>query len=236
MNKYCKTVPLLIAISVLSGAHATDSIAPSMPATMANKTAMGGLNPAQLSAIRGISRNVLAAKKGTVDDGADAAQLASLRTSLDKLIEMDLDTSNRLPITLQSQETIAQGKTSSKFASLRTAAIVDLRAIATQIRSRGELHAARAHGDAKAAQPIVGMHRGANRSRLFERWADKIDAALAADGVERTSKLRLLREQLHTTNRLSDVPITHGTPTLQAMPAGFIAPKMSPSNDGAAKK
>ncbi|MFX8429706.1 hypothetical protein ABTL63_19220, partial [Acinetobacter baumannii] len=58
------------------------------------------LNPAQITAIRSISRNVLAAKKSSTEDGTDAAQLASLRSSLDALIATDLDPRNRPPITL----------------------------------------------------------------------------------------------------------------------------------------
>lgn len=201
------------------------------------------LSPAQLTAIRSIGRNVLAAKKSGTEDGADVAQLISLRASLDQLIAADLDLGNRMPITVQGQENGEQSKMRKRIADLREAARADARAVAVQLRHRGELKAARAHATPAKDTRSAGLPIGVQRAYLFERWAQKLDAALAEDNADRLGQLRVLREQLRVTRgSLSDAPITHSTPTLQAMPAGFVPPKLpnqapnqvSTQSDGAA--
>jgi hypothetical protein len=184
------------------------------------------LSPSQLAAVRGISRNVLAAKKSGSDDGADAAQLVSLRASLDQLIAVDLDPKNRAPITVQGQESGEQGRTREKVANLREVARSNAVAMASQLRRRGELNAANLRSQPEQNTRSAGMPIGEQRVRLFERWAQKLDAALANDGASRAAELHALREQLRPTRGgLSKVPVTHGTPTLQAMPAGFVPPR-----------
>lgn len=183
------------------------------------------LSPTQLAAIRGISRNVLAAKKSGSDDGADAAQLASLRASVDQLMAVDLDPKNRAPITVQGQESGEQGRTREKVAKLREVARSNAAAMASQLRRRGELNVAHLRSQPEQDTRSAGMPIGEQRARLFERWAQKLDAALADDGANRAAELRTLREQLRVTRGgLSNVPLTHDTPTLQAMPAGFVPP------------
>ena len=184
------------------------------------------LTPAQLTAIRGASRNVLSAKKSGSEDGADAAQLASLRASLDALAAADHDPQNRAPITVQGQENSEQRKSRERLASLRESTRADARALAAQLRGRGELKAAQARSQPEQDTRSAGLPIGEQRARLFERWAHKLDAALAEGNEDRAGQLRELRDQLRATKgTLSDAPVTHGTPTLQAMPAGFVPPK-----------
>jgi hypothetical protein len=184
------------------------------------------LSPTQIQAIRGISRNVLAAKKSGVEDDADVAQLASLRGSLDQLIAADLDPKNRAPITVQGQESGEQRKTRARVTNLRDTARSDARAVVAQMRQRGETKAARARGTPEEDTRSAGLPIGEQRARLFERWAQKLDAALADENVDRSTELHALRELLRATHgSLSDAPITHGTPTLLAMPAGFVPSK-----------
>lgn len=191
------------------------------------------LTPAQLTAIRGVSRNVLAAKKSGQEDSADASQLASLRASLDALIAADLDPKNRAPITVQGQESNEQRKTREKFATLRDSTRSDARALAAQLRSRSEIKAAQARSTPEADTRSSGLPIGEQRARLFERWASKLDAALAEGNEDRAGQLRELRDQLRATKgSVSEAPVTHGTPTLQAMPAGYVPPK----NNDAAKE
>lgn len=81
---------------------------------------------------------------------------------------------------------------------------------------------------------------GRQRAQLFERLAQKLDAVMADDNPDRTAQMLELSAQLQATatpqsgkGGMRDAPLTHGTPTLQAMPAGFVPPK---SNHPAAKK
>jgi hypothetical protein len=194
-------------------AHADDNQA-------AQPTAQRALSPERLAAIRTVGRHVLAAKKSGTEDAADAAQLAGLRASLDALIAADLDPKNRTPITVQGQESGEQRKTREKVASLREAAHTDARAVAAQLRNRGEIKAAQARSQPELDTRSAGLPIGEQRARLFERWAQKLDAALADDGVERVVQLRELRDQLRATQgNINEAPLTHDTPTLQAMPA-----------------
>ncbi len=224
---------LLTSLGLGLPVHAADRTAQASAATAIDARA---LTPAQLAAIRGISRSVLAAKKSSAEDGADAAQLTRLRGSLDQLIAADLDPKNRAPITVQGQESGEQRKTRERVASLRDSARSDARAAAAQLRQRSEIKAAKARGTPEEDTRSAGLPIGAQRARLFERWAQKLDLALTDDNADRTTELRVLREQLRVTHgSLSDAPITHGTPTLQAMPAGFVPPKNTGDN-GAAKQ
>lgn len=221
---------LLASLSLALPVQAADRAAQAPGAAASEARA---LTPAQLSAIRGISRNVLAAKKSGQEDSADASQLASLRASLDALIAADLDPKNRAPITVQGQESNEQRKAREKFATLRDSARSDARALAAQLRSRSEIKAAQARSAPEANTRSAGLPIGEQRARLFERWASKLDAALADGNEDRAGQLRELRDQLRATKgSVSEAPVTHGTPTLQAMPAGYVPPK----NNDAAKE
>jgi hypothetical protein len=61
---------LLTSLGLGLPVHAADRTAQASAATAIDARA---LTPAQLAAIRGISRSVLAAKKSSAEDGADAA-------------------------------------------------------------------------------------------------------------------------------------------------------------------
>lgn len=181
------------------------------------------LSPAQLTVIRGISRNVLVAKKSGVEDSPDLAQLANLRASLDQLVAADLDPSNRVPITVQGQESSPQRRTREKVTRLREVTRTDAQAVGAQLRQHGELKMAHARSAPEADSFSAGLPIGMQRAHLFERWAQKLDAALADGNEDRTIALFALREQLRANHgSLSEVPTTHGTPMLQAMPASFV--------------
>lgn len=234
-NHRHKTLAALLALLSLSAlpAQAAER-AMRAPAAAAGEAVPRALTPAQLTAVRAVGRGVLAAKKSGSEDSADAAQLASLRASLDALIAADLDPRNRMPITVQGQEESGAQRTArEKAASLRESARADARALAAQLRSRGELKAAHARSQPAQDTRSAGLPIGAQRARLFERWAQKLDAALADGNEDRIGRLRELRVQLRATKGgMTEAPLTRDTPTLQAMPAGFVPPK----NSGAAKE
>jgi len=230
MNKHQRDTyaALLASLSLALPVHAAERTE-QVSTTAASEART--LTPAQLTAIRGISRNVLAAKKSGPEDGADAAQLASLRASLDQLMADDIAPKNRPPVTLQGQESGEQRTTRERVASMREAARTDARAMAAQLRHRGELKAAHARSQPEQDTLSAGMPIGEQRARLFERWAQKLDAALAEDNADRAAGLAALREQLRATHgSVSNAPIRRGTPTLQAMPASFVPPKSNGDN------
>jgi hypothetical protein len=236
MDNY-RHAPVLAVLLAMLGliaapAQAADRPPQSLAAT-AGEVAGRSLNAAQLTAIRGIGRYVLAAKKSGSEDGADAAQLARLRASLDQLIAADHDLGNRAPITVQGQEASEQRKAREKVVSLRESARTDARVLASQLRQQGELKIAHVRSQPEQGSHSAGLPISEQRARLFERWAQKLDGALAEGNEGRIGQLRELREQLRTTqSSVNEAPLAHGTPTLQAMPAGFVPPK----NDGSVKE
>lgn len=232
MNNHPKALAALLALSGL-WTLAAQAAERAPQASAAATSEARALNPAQLTAIRGISRNVLAAKKSGVEDSADTAQLVSLRASLDALIAADLDPRNHTPITVQGQESGEQRRAREKIANLRESVRADARALAAQLRQRGEVKAAHARSTPEADTRSAGLPIGEQRARLFERWASKLDAVLAEGNEDRVGQLRELRDQLRASKgSVNDAPLAHGTPTLQAMPAGYVPAK----NDGTAKE
>jgi len=202
----------------------------------ASEAAKHALSPMQLSAIRAVGRDVLAAKKSGSDDPADTEQLARLRSTLDALIAVDMDPRNRPSITVLGKESSEQRKSRERVAALRESARVDARVLATQLQNRGEIKAARAQTTPDKDTRSAGMPIGAQRARLFERWATKLDAVLIQGNAERLSQLRELRDQLRPTRGGIYEPSIVGTPTLQAMPADYIPSKAQSRNDRTTKE
>ncbi len=184
-----------------------------------------GLTPAQVTAIRAISRNVLAAKKSAVDDPADVEQLVKLRAAVDTLIATELDAKMRAPITAQGEEAPGLSPARAAALDLRETVRTDARALAGQLRQRAGLMASRVQAGGVSETKSAGMPMGNQRAQLFDRAAQKLDAALAANDSERVAQLHALRDQLQAgPGRLVDAPLTRGTPTLQAMPATSETP------------
>ena len=177
----------------------------------------------QLDAIQALGRHVLAAKKGMADSQADAEQLTKLRSAIDRLLAVEL--APRLPITVQGKESAAQREASLTAGGLRESVHAEGRAVAAQLRERARAQGQRERGDASANRISSGFAMDEQRARLFERWAEKLEAALSDEAPRRTEQLQVLRSQLRATKgSLVDAPLTHGTPTLQSMPAGLAAP------------
>lgn len=184
-----------------------------------------GLAPAQVAAIRAIGRNVLAAKKSAVDDPADAEQLGKLRAAVESLIASELDAKMQAPITAQGEEAPGLSPTRAAAIELRETARADARVLAGQLRQRAGLMASRAQSGGASETKSAGLQMGSQRAQLFDRAAQKLDAALAANDSERVAQLHALRDQLQAgPGRLVDAPLTHGTPTLQAMPSTSETP------------
>lgn len=201
-------------------AHAAAGDAPNATTAPAR-----GLAPAQVAAIRAIGRNVLAAKKSAVDDPADAEQLGKLRAAVDTLIASELDAKMQAPITAQGEGASGLSPAHAAAIELRETARTDARILAGQLRQRGKLIAQRVQLGGVSESKSAGMQMGSQRAQLFDRAAQKLDAALAANDSERVVQLHALRDQLQAgPGRLVDAPLTHGTPTLQAMPSTSETP------------
>lgn len=231
MSHLLRTGIVAAAVMMVGGAHG-QSVRGALAPVSAAQPLPQGLNPTQLAAVRAVGRQVLAAKhSATLDDGADEAQLARLRGTLDKLIAADLDPANRTPLTLQGKESSEQRGRRERVMGLREAVSVDAKALTSQLRSRGEMVRSRARGTDRDDVRSAGLPVGEQRAALFERWSRKLDDALQGSQTERAGKLRELRQELQasrgvkgTRGGLSDAPLSHGTPTLQAMPAGYKPP------------
>ncbi|MDP2787522.1 MAG: hypothetical protein Q8O79_05550 [Pseudomonadota bacterium] len=216
---------LLVLVATGLAGIAQPSFAEQPPTEPAVKAAPRGLAPAQLAAIRAIGRNVLAAKKSGADDPADAEQLVQLRASLDRLIAADLNPGNRIPITLLGQENAAQRTAAQTVAKRREAAHSDARALSGQFKQRAEFMVSRAQVDPQADTTSAGFAIGAQRAQLYERWAQKLDEALADDSPSRVGKLAELRDRLQAAKGgLTEAPLRHDSPTLQATPSTSETP------------
>lgn len=198
--------------------HAQSSTAPG-----AGATPMRSLAPAQLSAIRAIGRNVLAAKKSATDDPADMEQLSQLRASVNTLVAAELDAGNRASVTAQNGEAPVLPQ-AMRAAERRDTARTDARARAEQVRRHGDLLASRALAGVDPGTTSAGLPVAGQRAQLFERLAQKLDAALADGATDRMAKLIELQSQLASGKaRLHEAPPL-ATPTLQAMPSTSATP------------
>lgn len=231
-NTALATLMALMSLSMLSAQAAEHDSS----TVMGKEGVAHTLSPVQLNAIRAVGRHVLAAKKSGSDDPTDAEQLTRLRSTLDTLIAVDQDPKNRIPITVQGQESNEQRKKREHIAVLRESVRADARALATQLHKRSEMKAVLAQTTPEKETRSAGLPIGDQRARLFDRWAAKLDTTLAENNAERLSQLRELRDQLRPIRSgVSEAPAAPGTPTLQAMPAGYV-PKAQSHNDGTAKE
>lgn len=213
-------IHLLAAVWVIAfPAHAAPSGAVDNP-----ETSIRELAPAQLAAIRAIGRNVLAAKKRAADDPADREQISQLRAAVNTLVAAELDAGNRAAITVQNGEAPVLPQARRLAIERRDAARTDARTRAEQVRRHGDLLASRALAGVDPGTTSAGLPVAGQRAQLFERLAQKLDAALADGAPDRMAKLIELQSQLAPGNaRLHEAPPL-ATPTLQAMPSTSATP------------
>lgn len=212
-------IHLLAAVWVIAfPAHAAPSGVVDNP-----ETSIRELAPAQLAAIRAIGRNVLAAKKSATDDPADAEELGKLRAAVNALVAAEREADTSTAITLQGREAAPQ-PARKRAAERRDTARADAHALAAQMRERGGILASRAQAGDQSGTTSAGLPVAAQRAQLFERLADRLDAALADGDPARMARLTELRDQLDTRKgRLHEAP-RPSTPTLQAIPSTSKTP------------
>ncbi|RRS06039.1 hypothetical protein EIP75_00020 [Aquabacterium soli] len=224
--KDTRCTAVLLALSILLPlAHAERSAMKPSNASQNSPVVARGLSPEQISAIRKVGRNVLAAKKGGAEDATDVEQLAQLRATLSRVVAADVGPQNRGVLSASVQNEMQKlGNSAENDAhpqpESRRAARANARALVAQLKGRGEWKASRSRSVPEDDTLSAGMPIGKQRAQLFERWAEKLDTALADDGPDGPRDLLVLHQQLQgELGRPSDVPAGRGTPTLKAMPA-----------------
>lgn len=184
-----------------------------------NSPGIHALPTEKLEAIRQIGRHVLMAKKSGREEPVNTEQLSQLRAAVDNLIAAE-DSSKPNGIKLEKQASAAssgiqpdQDEPQRKAARTRGLDVVaKLRQEASQLQSKTKT-------STKIEVYSGGYPIGQNRGRLFEKWADKLEATITDSNANRIDQLRRLREQLNAKkNSVTDVPIEHETPTAQAIP------------------
>ena len=211
---------LLLAYSTAEAGPSAPPVADPVP-PMAART----LSPGKLDAIRVFGRNVLSAKKSGEDDPADAKQLAQLRATVDQLMAVETPIGGPAAITIEEQGTRPRSQAGTAATPGRKAARRKARDMAGKLRYRANAmissgKAATVRSGARSA----GLPMGEQRGRLFERWADQLDAAVDDNNPQREASLRELKNALQSAERRGiEAPRTWGTPTLQAMPANTLS-------------
>jgi hypothetical protein len=216
-----RSLAFVVVLATFGAARADESASP----PTARQANASSLSPAKLNTVRAVGRNLLAAKKSDPDDAGDAGRLTQLRNSVERLLAAELAPEARTPITVQGSASKPPSESRTAALRSRETARMDARRLVQQLRQRAGVLAASAEGRGVEATS-AGFPIGAQRARLFRRWADVLDAALGEDATAGTRALAELHAQLRgRLSDLSDAPLAHGTPTLQAMPAGFAVPE-----------
>ena len=145
---------------------------------------------------------------------------------MDSLLVQESDPQNQPQITPEGTQPDPHRQAGGETRARGTAERSQARAFAAQLRVRkaqmGSQTQAVTEESAGPAKRILATQR----TNLFEKWGSKLEAAVADDSPNRAQLLRELQRQLRATRgELTDAPLVHGTPTLQAMPAGFVPPK-----------
>jgi small-conductance mechanosensitive channel len=173
----------------------------------------------QLDAIRQIGRNVLQAKKKGRDEPADNGQLSQLRATVDKLIAAETPASPTNGIRLEKEAQATATNPPDQGEPARQAARTHALDVVAKLRQDGNHLHGTAKAPAKTEAYSAGFPVGQQRGRLFEHWADKLEATLGGDDTKRLAQLKGLREQLSPEKHgIIDTPMAHKTPTIQAMP------------------
>jgi hypothetical protein len=189
------------------------------PSDTDNNASIHSLPPEKLEVIRLIGRNVLLSKESVTDESSDKEQISQLRNTVDKLIATETQVSQLGSISLASKTSIPNStqqnadETSRKAARTHAWDIVSkLRQDASQLRHQNKK-------SAKVEEYSGGFPVGEQHGRLFDTWANKLEATLSDNNTDRLSQLRALRDQLKTEKHgVINTPLAQKTPTIQAMP------------------
>lgn len=177
------------------------------------------LSSEKLDAIRLIGRNVLQAKNVAKQDSSNKEQLNQLRATLDTLIAAEAPTLRPGIISISGKAAVTSG---AQQATVSTAGKADHTKAWDEVsklrQSAGQLR----HQKNKPAKSEVyssGFPVGEQHGRLYDEFADKLEAILNNNSPSRVSQLSDLRDQLTAKKHgMIDTPLVHETPTLQVTP------------------
>ena len=208
MNRHRYWVLAAAMATAGSGGVLTDAVAQvvendSNPAAaaLASPPSRTLISPVQLSVIRGISRNVLAAKKNRTANNEDAEQLTELRTELDALIAAELEAENykashREPqgeaiARLENIETSAQGAILPRMAAMHAAGRDLVSKLSRRVKRKNNFLLRRPDSDSTGSENLLnGFPLTEQRTHLFDRWGKSQVAALAAKDGDRGAQLK----------------------------------------------
>lgn len=220
---------LFLSGFVVISAHAGDNTTPQNNDFSQEAATPHALSPTQISVIRMVGRNILAAKKSGQEDGSDKAQLDNLKNTVDQLISVQINSQSVItPVSEQAAQTQDRQQTSKlnkRDSEARDTAFTHAKDFSKKLRQQNESRMALTAQSPELEAHSAGLPVGTQRAAMFQKWADKLDDALAQDDHTRMTKLIGLRMQLQSVDgQVSEAPYNRGTPTLQAMPSGYTKP------------
>ncbi|MDP2787117.1 MAG: hypothetical protein Q8O79_03455 [Pseudomonadota bacterium] len=231
--------PYLLACMMASGI-AVSAMAADAPAGLSAAAAPGPLSPEQLRAIRGISRNVVAAHNSQTEAGGDEKQLESLRKDIDALIRAESEETRENP-EIQAQAAQVDGKPAgatpqgAELANTPQTPQINAGRHAPSARVRGERAKARewagklrGRADSMAqvnesdtAKPVAAIQ--ARRAKLFREWSDTLETSTDATKPDRIAKLEQLRDLMKLSRIAPSEQHYHNdTPTMMAVQANDV--------------
>ncbi|WP_026600593.1 hypothetical protein [Methylomonas sp. 11b] len=207
-----------IMLCLLLAAFTAHADSKSASQTEAN-TASHALPPEKLDAIRLIGRQVLQAKNKVQEESPEKEQLVQLRTTLDKLIAAEALPSQTVRISLGNKAPVVAPNQQATSDALRATARTQAWDVVTKLRQDASQWQSRTKAAAKHELYSAGFPVGEQRGRLFEQWADKLEATISDTNTDRVTLLRDFRERLKFEKHgVIDLPLASKTPTIQAMP------------------
>lgn len=239
MNRHTYWILVAAMATTGSGCVLTDAVAQvakndgnpaaTSPASPPSRTL---ISPVQLSVIRGISRNVLAAKKNRTANNEDVVQLAELRTELDALIAAELEAEDHkttpvepnsgASVRRENMDASAQGPIPPRMAAMHAAGRDLASKLNRRAKRKNQFHLSRPDSDLTGNEKLLnGFPLTEQRTHLFDRWGKSLDAALAAEDADRVVQLQNLRNSLNAVKEAAYMatPIDD-TPTFRTMRRG----------------
>jgi len=181
--------------------------------------ASNGLEANKLDAIRSIGHNILLAKKSAKKDPSDNEQLLQIRATVDSLIAAETSASKIMVQQVSNKTAGIPDNQQAAIEARRNAAQTAAWDVVSKLRQDAGQLQRTSKAAAKRRIYSSGLPVGEQRGRLYERWANKLEAILAKNNSDRVSKLLAFRDQLQANQRgVITSLLGHKTPTLQALP------------------
>jgi hypothetical protein len=150
-----------------------------------------------ITAIQRISQNILQAKiMGRRETGTNAEQLALLNGALSQLIAVERQSLPANPVGLPGTSFVTPATQPATGLVARMAAQNQAWDVIDALRQSANQLQGQHNAPAQAQVYSGGFSVGAQRGRLFVRWADKLEVALDNQTPDRLAQLTALQTQL----------------------------------------